>query len=121
MIRVSDNDGASVAVRGAEERHPSRVVERLASNERVLVGQLEIPAAGGVAINRYYQGNICSHKDSIQPPHGSRISTDRARRTVEDHTPPRVRRRQRVQLLLDSLMLAACEFNAPVVGPRATV
>jgi len=87
VIRVSDNDGASVAVRGAEERHLFGIVECFASNSRVLVGQLHVPTAGGVAINGHYQGNVRSHKDSIQPYYGSRIRTDRGRWSVEGHTP----------------------------------
>jgi hypothetical protein len=86
VIRVPDNDGASMTVRDVEERHPSRVVERFASNERVLVGQLDVPTSARVAINRHNRGNIGAHKDSIQPSHESSIGTDRGRRSVEDHT-----------------------------------
>jgi hypothetical protein len=52
-IRVSDHDRASVAVCRAQERHPSRVVERFASNSRVLVGQFDIPTARRAAIDKH--------------------------------------------------------------------
>jgi hypothetical protein len=87
MICVSDHDGAGVAVCALKERDPSRIVECFASNSRVLIGQFDIPAARGVAINRDYQGNVCSHRDSILTCHASRIRADAGPRYVEDRTP----------------------------------
>ena len=73
VIRVSDHDRASVAVCGAQERHPSRIVERFASNSRVLVRQFDIPTARRVAIDEHGQGNVRSHNSSILPCRGSCI------------------------------------------------